>query len=125
MILMYLSENFIISITCLGISSLLSEAYIGVSYSIMINVTKPEIKTFQTAWMMSVTMIIGAGSVVLIGFFYINLEDLRIGLVVSAAVSLALAGLSFLKVGMVYTDDLKKFKLENESRDILLNEDFN
>lgn len=114
MVVMYLTDNFVLSITCLSISSLMTEAYIGVSYAILINVTLPKVKALQTAWMMSITMIVGGIAVTIIGFFYSTLWDLQIALVSASAFPLVLSAGMYYLVSRVYTEDLEEYvkKLE-------------
>jgi MFS family permease len=120
-VVMYLTESFEVAMICLGISSLVAEAYIGVSYSVMINLTRPRLKAFQTAWMMSVTMVLGAAAVLVVGVFYDQLNDLRIALVASAVVSLISAGFCFVWVSFVYRKDLQEFQ-RKENNEVPLND---
>ena len=109
MVVMYLTDNFAVAMSCLGVSSLMSEAYIGVSYAIMINVTLPKLKALQTAWMMSITMIIGGIAVTIIGYLYKSLWDLRIALICASAGPLILSAGMYCLVYKVYSKDFEEF----------------
>ena len=48
-IIMYLTSSFTLAMVCIFLVSTISEAYISLSYAIMINVTVPKIRAMQTA----------------------------------------------------------------------------
>lgn len=122
MVVMYLTNNFILSMAFLSISSLMTEGYIGVSYAILINVTLPKVKALQTAWMMSITMILGGIVVAIVGFFYSTLRDLQIALVAASAFPLVLSAGMYYLVSKVYTDDLEEYMKKLEVYREMVNE---
>ncbi|OMJ93847.1 hypothetical protein SteCoe_3036 [Stentor coeruleus] len=120
-IIMYLTTNFALAMVCLYIMSLFSEAYISLSYTIMINVTLPHIKALQTAWMMAITMFSGGVIILIIGFTYNTIEDLRISLIISNTFPLLISSMLFFLITKVYLKDLKTFE---ENKAGLVNESF-
>ena len=123
---MYLTSSFEFAMVCVLLASLISEAYISLSYSIMINVTLPHIRALQTAWMMSITMVAGSVAIVIIGYTYNQLQDLRIALVVSSTVPLVLSSIFFFTIVRYYKNDLKsmddiqKIRINDSVTSILL-----
>lgn len=116
---MYLTSSFELAMACIFLASVISEAYISLSYSIMINVTLPRIRALQTAWMMSITMVAGSIAIVIIGYTYKQLEDLRISLLVATTLPLIISSVFFFLITKTYKKDL--LGLEN-SREIKVNE---
>lgn len=112
-IVMYLTNSFVVAMICIFLASTISEAYISLSYAVMINVTIPKIRALQTAWMMSVTMIAGGTTILIIGYAYQTLEDLRISMVLSTTVPLALSSIMFFLVAKYYNHDVLEFKSIN------------
>lgn len=120
-IVMYLTTNFVLAMVCLYVMSLFSEAYISLSYTIMINVTLPHIKALQTAWMMAITMISGGIVILIIGFSYNTIEDLRISLIVSNTFPLLISSVLFFFITKVYLKDIKDFEANKAA---IVNESF-
>ena len=113
----YLSPYFWLAMVGTFLISPVGETYISVSYAIMINVTTPRVRGFQTAFMISSTFVAGSITTVVLGAADTSLENLRVALLVIVCFGRSLAALFFYLVSRVYPEDLER---ANSKSQILL-----